>query len=803
MTAFSSSEVKRWLSARYSYGLMLLLIFAIALSLRVLLPYDSVFGGGWVRFAENDPWYHMRLVENLLEHFPHRISFDPYTFFPRGQAVYFAPFFDLLLGFTLWVIGLGSPSQHMIETVGAYFPAILGALVTIPVYFIGKELFNRNAGLLSAALVAILPGEFLTRSLLGFTDHHVAEVLFSSIVILFLILALKRAQEKGISFSHFRGKGWRDLRKPLLYALLAGIALGVYLLTWVGGPLLVFILFGYAVLQYLIDHLRGKSTDYLCIVGVPVFLIALVIIVPLLNQLASNKLYLLSLVVALLAFPVLSGLSRLMERGNIRRAYYPLALAGLGLVSLGGLRIIDPSLFHSMMGKFSMLHPHTGALTITEVRPLFWASGGFSLAPAWDRFTTSLVLAPIALGLITYAAVKKVSAEKVLFLVWSGVMIVATLVQVRFTYYLAVNVALLSGYLCWRVPGWISSILGRLGFREPAETEGGKVEKRQKEKLTKGKKLRAKEKRQQPKGVTLRYLKPKYVTGTLSIIAVFFLAFYPNIGRATSKGMVFPGPSEDWHSALVWMRENTPDPFQNPDFYYELYERPARGESYNYPSSAYGVMSWWDYGHWITAIAHRIPNANPFQAGVGSAAHFFTAQDVSSASTILDRLGSKYVIIDQDMARVDRKFPAMAIWAGEDVSQFFEIYYQRTPEGKLQAVPVYYPEYYQTMCSRLYVFGGEQWEPLNSTWVLSYTEMDGHKVISDVANNGKPFITYQDAQAFLETHPDYIIVGLNPLVSPVPLEKLEHYQLVYHSDSPAARQGDKIIYQVEIFEYSP
>ena len=32
----------------------------------------------------------------------------------------------------------------MIETLGAYFPAILGALVTVPVYFIGKELFSRK-----------------------------------------------------------------------------------------------------------------------------------------------------------------------------------------------------------------------------------------------------------------------------------------------------------------------------------------------------------------------------------------------------------------------------------------------------------------------------------------------------------------------------------------------------------------------------------------------------------------------------------------------------------------------------------
>jgi dolichyl-diphosphooligosaccharide--protein glycosyltransferase len=455
-----------------------------------------------------------------------------------------------------------------------------------------------------------------------------------------------------------------------------------------------------------------------------------------------------------------------------------------------------------MMGKFSMLHPDTGALTITEVRPLFWASGDFSLAPAWNRFTTSLILAPIALGLITYAAVRKVSAEKVLFLVWSGVMIVATLVQVRFTYYLAVNVALLSGYLCWRIPGWILAILGRLGFREPVEPKGEEVEeRRRKKKLAKGKKTKVKERGWQSQGTISRYLRPSYVSAVLAILMVFFLAFYPNIGRATDKGMIAPGPNEDWHSALVWMRENTPDPFQNPDFYYGSYERPAGGKRYNYPSSAYGVMSWWDYGHWITAIAHRIPNSNPHQLGAGSAAHFFTAQDVSLASTIIDRLGSKYVIIDAAMARVERKFPAMATWAGESVSQFFETYLVKTAEGRLEPVAVYYPEYYQSMCSRLYVFGGEQWEPSNSTWVLSYVERDGYKEISSL----RRFATYEEAKTYLEsqTSANYRIVSLDPLASPVPLEELKDYKLVYHSDSSAARRGDEIIYQVEIFEYLP
>ncbi len=803
-----STNIGRLLSVRATYGLILALIFGLAFSLRVCLPYESVFAEDWVRFGGTDPWYHMRLVENLVHHFPHRIFFDPYGFYPSGQSVLgIAPLYDLLLGFPIWILGLGSPTQGTIETVGAYFPAILGALVTIPVYFIGKELFSRNAGLLSAALIAILPGEFLTRSVLGFTDHHAAEVLFSTVTILFFILALKRAKEKETSFKHIRNREWRNVSKPLIYALLTGIALGMYLLSWAGGLLLVFILLSYVVLQYIVDHLRGRSTDYLGIIGVPMFVVPLIMMAPFINQLAYRELYLTSSIVGMLAFPVLGGISKLMESRNIGRAYYPLALAGLGLVGWGGLRLIDPSVLHSILGNLNIIFIPRTEETISEARPLFYTYGSFSFAPAWDRFSTSLFIAPISLVLIVYAAVKKVSAEKILFLVWSVMMAAAMLGQVRFAYYLVVNVALLSGYFCWRIPGWISATLGWYGFKEAPQPKGAKVDDRwKKKKLPKGKKLRAKERRRQPKGVIARYLRPRYVSGALATVVVFFLVFYPNIGKATNMASNPLGPNEDWHDSLVWMRDNTPDPFQDPDFYYELYERPP-GEEYDYPPSAYGVMSWWDYGYWITGIAHRIPNSNPGHATAGPA-QFFTAQDESSANEILDRLGSRYIIIDVEMAvpyKVvagmisTQKFYAMAVFAGKSESQFYEIYYQETG-GRLEPIPVYYPAYYQCMSSRLYNFDGKEVVPQNSTWVISYAERQGYKEILTT----ELFPTYEDAKAYLEsqTSPNYRIVGNDPFISPVPLEKLEHYQLVYESDTWGAKRGDEIMsYWVEIFEY--
>ena len=97
------------------------------------------------------------------------MNFDPYFIFPGGYLVSDIHFFNWLLAVICWLIGLGHPSQHLVDVIGVYFPAILAALTVIPVYFIGKTLFNRWAGIIAAALFAVLPGEYLGRSILGFT----------------------------------------------------------------------------------------------------------------------------------------------------------------------------------------------------------------------------------------------------------------------------------------------------------------------------------------------------------------------------------------------------------------------------------------------------------------------------------------------------------------------------------------------------------------------------------------------------------------------------------------------------------
>jgi len=861
---------------RALYGTAVFLFFCFALWLRVGPPHQGVLGGSYVNFAENDGWYNMRLVENLVHHFPFRNLFDPYTLYPYGQDIWFAPFLDWSLALIIWIAGLGHPSMALIEKIGAYYPAILGALTIIPVYFLGKELFNRNAGLLAAGLIAILPGEFLFRSILGFTDHHITEVLFSTTTMLFFIMAIKRAQETQITLSQIKHKEWSRLRKPVLFAILTGFSLGLYILSWVGAALFIFIIFAYLVIQYNLDHLNGKSTDYLFIASMPALFIALLIAVAFNRFIGGVNLDIGALIVGLLTVTLFHVTSRIMTKKNIKRIYYPITIAVIGLIGAGLFYLIYPSLFHTMIDKFKTLTPSSQSLTVMEAQPFL---AGFDISHitdhrVWSYFTTGLIMAPIAFLLITYSAIGRgkigkwsffggagivlltviidqmasipwqiylveglamialysyfeKSSSKIIFLIWSFVTLVALLSQTRYAYYFAINVALLSIYILWKIPGWITQILSWLHWKEAAAKDEGK---------TRAERKRAKAKEEQPMA---RYLRPRYVSGALSIVIIFFLTVYPNLIYGTynhngwspgnSATLYLPyhpyGPNGDWYEALTWMRDNTPDPFGNPDFYYALYETPKAGERYNYPNSSYGVMSWWDYGHWITRIAHRIPNANPFQSGIGGlgpngsvipgASIFMTAQDEATASWVMDELDSRYVAIDYETAWP--KYHTMITWSGKNQSDFYENWYRESngelrwyenPDPKLSPeIQLFYPTYYQSMCARLYNFGTEAVVPNNSTWVLSYTWQttengERYKLLTDVANNQTPFATYEEATTFIKDHPGYVIVGTNPFVSPIPLEALQEYKLIHSSPSIVVQNGNTSLYYVEIFEYT-
>ena len=61
---------------------LLIAIITLALWLRVALPYSQVFARDWVKMTGVDAYYYMRLVDNLMRHFPQLTQFDAYLIYP-------------------------------------------------------------------------------------------------------------------------------------------------------------------------------------------------------------------------------------------------------------------------------------------------------------------------------------------------------------------------------------------------------------------------------------------------------------------------------------------------------------------------------------------------------------------------------------------------------------------------------------------------------------------------------------------------------------------------------------------------
>jgi dolichyl-diphosphooligosaccharide--protein glycosyltransferase len=758
-------------------GILLAVCFGAALYLRVALPYDKVFVGDWIKFTGVDAYFFMRIVDNLVHNFPHLISFDPYFLYPGGSGISSLQFWPYLISGVTWLIGFGSPTQHTVDMVGVYLPAVLGALTTIPVYFIGKALFNRWAGIMAAGLVAIFPGEFLGRSILGFTDYHVAEVLFTTVTMLFLILAVKAGRDKQLTLRNLWHRQWTAVTKPFIYSLLAGVFLGIYFLTWAGALLFVFIIFVYLVIQFIIDHLKSRSTEYLCFVSTITFVVTLLMFMPL----SPNRMTLASLTIAIIIPIAMAVLSYLMASRNMKPIIYPAAILSIGLVSLVVFRMVNPSLFQTIIGSLGIFTWPIGT-TVLEMQPLLFPGGSFSFGVAWGNFTTSFFLSFISLGILAYLVIKRGETEKTVFVAWSLIMLAATLSMRRFAYYFVINVALLAGYLSWL-------ILKLTGFKKLAVAPVDMLEET---------KRKSKPKRREGSRAGSR------VIMALGVIAVFFLIFFPNIGRAvdTASQATF-APSDAWYESLSWLNDNTSEPFGNSDFYYNLYEPPPPGKTYDYPQTAYGVTAWWDYGYWITRISHRIPTSNPGTGHRGEAS-IFSAQNEASANKLLDQFGSKYVIIDHDIATViGGKFHAVATLSGSGPDKFYGVYYQ-LKGNMLEPVLLFYPEYYRSLLVRLYNFDGSKVIPKTST-VISYQEKvspDGqpYRQITDM----KSFSSYEDAQAYITSQKsgNYRIVSPDPYASPVPLPALEHYRLIYTAKGSVMEPGGNTVPEVKIFEYA-
>ncbi len=756
---------------------------AVALAIRILWPYDNVFVDGSVWFRGMDPWYHMRLVDSLVQNFPHMTAFDPFTWYPHGIEPPFHPLAGWLIAGAAMLAGGGTPSPEVINTTGALFPAALGALAIVPAYFIGRHLYGRLAGAVAAFLLAILPGEFLSRSLLGFADHHVAEAFFATTTLLFLMLATERASSSGLTLQNLRRELSTTGRSAVVYTVIAGVSLGLYLLAWRGGLLLLLILVLYALVRGIADYAKGQSRDDVMLVCCGAVAIGGLMVSPIVATHYMSDLYVLA-VVATFAMPVAM---RLLSVGARRRGWsakvFVAVLAGGAAALMLAVAVALPGAFTNALKAVDFMVPTGASLSITEMHPLFLPSGRFSVDIAWTNFVTVLPASLVALVVLWRSHRSPRGNHVTLFVVWSLVMLVAVLSQRRFGYYYALNAAVLTGLLvAWILEsGWCAKQAVALARRVPTATRAN----------SKAERRAVQTQRAQRRDATLRL---GAVAAVLSVALVV-----PSVTMARNFAVEPSLMTDGWHETLEWLGSDTPEPMGE-NAYYEMYEHPGAGVDFDYPASAYSIMAWWDYGHWITGGSHRIPVANPFQNGASVAAGFFLAQSEGEGNPVLQTLDSRFVVVDVKTSV--RTFHGVAAWAGHDRTEFFEVYDQRTAGGELESIVLYYPQYYNCMLVRLYNFSAQASQPEEFT-VVRYSESSGVSGSRKEILGVEYFPSYKEALSYLDESGDgnLRLVSADPMVSAVPLEELNDYSLAFESSSRTMVAGH-LVPEVKVFEYA-
>jgi len=187
---------------------------AFALLFRVVLPWAQVFQDG-VQFNTVDAYVMVRFADT----FANFGSIDYFMYYPEGASRIIV--FPAVIAIFSKIIGVSN------NVGAALLPPLLFLLTLIPVYIIGRVLFNRWVAIGTVVLFCLLPGEILNRTMLGAADYHCWEIFLVANIMMLVILAAYYYKNKIDLFFYSVG------------------ALGlmvIYWYSWSGSLWLVFIL---------------------------------------------------------------------------------------------------------------------------------------------------------------------------------------------------------------------------------------------------------------------------------------------------------------------------------------------------------------------------------------------------------------------------------------------------------------------------------------------------------------------------------------------------------------------------------
>lgn len=538
-----------------------------------------------------DPYYNMRLCELTLQtgHYPflQLNDGDPLLNYPSGiLAGARPPLFNFVAIASSQFLSLFMNQMDALGWMMLFLPAIYGALLVIPVYGIGKELFNYKVGLISAFLVPLIPihigaGHGSSFSLF---DHDSFILLLTTILFYLVIKAYKE----------------KDTSRICLYALLGGVFAGAIHLVWSASQVVYLTLALFSIVILFIDIYKCKydlkHTYVPAIVTGTGFLIALPYSI-FINELPNFPLYTSVITLSIFIFYFIIKkinmpwtLSIPIIGGFLGCAFFVLYLVKLGIVYLGGPII---NIAYVIFGQG--IYGQKISITISEAHTFSLSQTVMSFGPAlyW--------LSLIGFCFFAYRIFKhKFLAYESFFALVFLINFWMTTTAGRFLNDLIPQMVIFAGLVIYMV---IEKINYKQMLRNMKSISGFKK---------------------------LKSIRAMHVFGILFVV---FLIMVPNGFMSLDAGVPPEMKSKVfgenytgywgtslyeqilWADAFTWLS--------------------AQDTEIERPQDRPGFLSWWDYGFYEVAMGGHPTVADNYQEGFYASANFLTSQNESEAIAVL------------------------------------------------------------------------------------------------------------------------------------------------------------------------
>ena len=572
------SELKKFAIPLPYTSLLTGLIMALILSLAVMIRLLPLRWGFYL--SEFDPYFHYRIAEHIVKYGFSSLAtwHDTMGWYPYGRDIASVSFPGLAmtaasLYFILNAIGI---SLTLFELC-VIFPVIMAALTCIAIYFLGKYLGGKEAGLLAAFFLA-LNSSYISRTSLGFFDDETIGILGIIVLCFFFLKSIDERQ---------------DTKSTLIYAFGAGIFLGYVSASWgaVRYPIDMLALYVLALLV-LRRYSRKLLLSYTVTYAVAFFI---AINVPKLGLDFLMESFNLP-VYAILSLMLFIELYRKLQ--NFKNA--PIILfAIIALISLAFISVLFYGLVKLPAGKFiSVVNPFERSKiplleSVAEHKP-----------SAWGSFYVDLGFSVFLITIGAYFAARELTNKNIFLLVYGITALYFSSSMIRLMLIAAPAFSLLSAF-------GVTNLLKPF-FKNLREIQGAAARRR------------------------FRIVRVGKEYSLTAIMIIFLLltvnyaipepriyrsAYSPTTIASASLPVRSSSTVPDWIATLGWMRDNLP-----------------KGSV---------VVSWWDYGYWITTLGNQttiVDNATWNTTQIQNVGRMFMSPE-EEAIKILKMYNATHVVV--------------------------------------------------------------------------------------------------------------------------------------------------------------